>query len=142
MKALTPGLIICLVPMLLELTTCSQPSGPTDLNVALVSGSWLWISSEGGLFPRVITPPPRTIFIDTYSYFGSYSRRRNDTLVLTARYSLVNENTGILLQYADIQTYAGFQAELWDEWVSIEGDTLYLMDNGCDMYRHRFLRIH
>jgi hypothetical protein len=125
---------------LLMLEACSDPDGPTDSDLTRVSGSWLWISSEGGLFPRVITPPPGTAIIDFYSSHGNFSRRKNDTLVMTAQYLLSDDSAGMLLKYTDVQTYEGFRSDLWDRWVVIQGDTLQLLDNGCDMFRHTYVR--
>jgi hypothetical protein len=139
--SMAPALFVVLLASLLTLAACSDPDSPTDSDLTGISGSWLWISSVGGFAPQVITPPPGTRFADFYSSHGSLSRRRNDTLVMTAQFSLANESTGMLVKYSDVQTYQGFRSDMWDAWVDVQGDTLYLSDNGCDMYRHTYIRI-
>lgn len=122
------------------LAGCSDVGSAVDPAVAQLSGSWIWVRSEGGFVPRVLIPPAGTVIKDYYSPGGIFSRHRNDTIVVTARYSISERGSGPLLTFTDINSFFGYDFFAVDEWLQFEGDTLWLIDNGMDLYRHTFVR--
>jgi len=136
MSILSPILGVVLVAV----GACSDVGTPPDPNNYLIFGSWRWIRSEGGDFPRVLAPEPGTTVIDSYSLEGNYCKHRNDTLLMAARYYLAKTDYGIHVGYTDIRMYAGCQTILWEKTVRVEADTLLLFDIVADMYLHTFVR--
>ncbi len=122
------------------LAGCSDNGSAVDPAVSQLSGSWIWVRSEGGFFPRVLIPPAGTIVKDYYSPGGIFSRRRNDTIVVSARYAISERRSGLLLTFTDINSFFGYDFFAVDEWLQFKGDTLWLIDNGMDLYRHTFVR--
>lgn len=122
------------------LVGCSDNGSVVDPAVLQLSGSWIWVRSVGGFVPRVLIPPAGTIVKDYYSPGGIFSRQRNDTIVVSARYSLSERSPGLLLTFTDISSFFGYDFFGVDEWLQFEGDTLWLTDNGMDLFRHTFVR--
>ncbi len=121
---------------------CSDDGQSVDPETLSISGSWRLVYSAGGFVFRVYAPPPGTVVIDLYSVRGEFSRHRNDTLLLTARYNLIHEGPQVLLHYEKAQGYVGQgPIVIHDHWVYIEGDTLRLQDPGADLYTHTYGRI-
>jgi hypothetical protein len=136
----------------LIVTGCSDVGTEPDVNVALISGTWRWVRSTGGIGGTTITPTPGVITKDVYAIHGTFSRFRNDTLIVSARFSFSTRDGRILMKLTDIRKYLGFPVSdpsypfgvfdwLGEEWVTFEGDTLFLADNGYDLYSHMFLRL-
>ncbi len=122
------------------LVGCSDNGSAVGPGVSQLSGSWIWVRSVGGFFPRVLIPPAGTIVRDYYSPGGIFSRHRNDTIVVSARYTISERSSGLLLHFTDINLLFGYDFFGVDEWLQFEGDTLWLIDNGADLYRHTFVR--
>ncbi len=138
-KVITPFVLVSLL-FSQVLVGCSDNGSAVDPAVSQLSGSWIWVRSEGGFFPQVLVPPAGTIVKDYYSPGGIFSRHRNDTIVVSARYSLSERSTGLLLTFTDIKSFFGYEFFAVDEWLQFEGDSLWLIDNGADLYRHTFVR--
>jgi hypothetical protein len=129
-------LILTLVPL-----ACSDFGDTINSDVGRLSGSWRWISSIGGLGPHVISPQPGDTVIDSYSIHGDFSREMNHALVMTAHFSLSEENSNLMVIYTNVQYHLGYQTDLLNALVHFEGDTLRLMDYAADMYRHTYVRM-
>ena len=119
---------------------CTQGTGPSNSTVSQLSGSWRWIQSVGGIFPRVVTPPSGSVVEDSFTPDGAFSRVVNDTTVVTATYSVTDENNGPFIGYTNVQTYHGYTFEGYGEWFQVENDTLRLTENASDGFQHTYVR--
>jgi hypothetical protein len=120
---------------------CSDNGNPIDPTMVQLSGSWVWIRSEGGLFPHTITPPAGTIYIDAYTLNGLYSKFRNDTLIVSAGFSVSMQNSLPMILFNDVKNYFGYHFADFGEFVEFKSDTLLLTDYGFDLYFHTFRRV-
>jgi hypothetical protein len=119
---------------------CTQGTGPSNSTVSQLSGSWRWVQSVGGIFPRVVTPPSGTVVEDSFTPDGAFSRVVNDTTVVTATYFLTDENNGPFIRYTNVQTYHGYTFEGSGESIQVENDTLRLTENVTDGFQHTYVR--
>ncbi len=131
---------VLVVYLFIGIAACTDEGTPTDPLVSQLSGSWLWVRSEGGFAYHVIFPPAGTMYIDSYSSSMTVVRSRNDTVLSTARYQISSDKSGKIIRYSDIKSYHGYQDFLFDGWIAFEGDTLRLRDRGADLFVHTFVR--
>ncbi len=61
-------------------------------------------------------------------------------IVVSGGYSLSKRSNGLLLTFTEVNSFFGYGFFAVDEWLQFEGDTLWLIDNGMDLYRHTFVR--
>jgi len=133
--------VVCVSILLCQaLMGCSDIGSPIDQTVSQLSGSWTWVRSEGGFFPQIITPPQGTIVEDIYLIDGRFYRKRNDTLIVNAHYSISKEGYGSILTYINVNTLPGYQFDQFEQSIQIKGDTLIMSDNGADLFQHTYVR--
>lgn len=113
-----------------------------------LNGSWTWVRSEGGFFGTTETPSSlgmtRSIEIELGNTLLAYI---NDTLSDAFKYTLVPAKGlwgfDYLLRWEGVWSYRD-NAPLtgsYDQGIRLVGiDTLYLIDLGCDMYSHLYVR--
>jgi hypothetical protein len=57
-----------------------------------ILGKWQWVRSYGGVV-GIITPPPGTVIIHTYTSDGIFSVSRNDTIQIILGYSIEKQKS-------------------------------------------------
>jgi hypothetical protein len=144
--------IVLLVITLQGMIGCSDMGNDVHPNALLLTGSWIWVRSTGGFWGEVINPSPGEVIKDVYTIQGSFSRFKNDTLILSAHYCLSDGKYGTFMELSEIRKYPGYPVSdpsypfgyfdgLGQEWLSFEGGSLLLADNGMDTYFHTFVRL-
>lgn len=144
-------ILVLSVMTLLGRTGCSDMGNGVHPDLFLISGSWLWVRSTGGIGGDIITPSPGEVLKDVYTLEGAFSRFRNDTLILSARFSVFDGPFGVTLKLTDFVKHPGYRDSDptypfgWFDWLGEEiltfrGDSMLLADYGNDTYFHTFVR--
>lgn len=113
--------------------TCSEEN-PIGNNFNSYSGNWLWLKTEGGFFPRVITPEDGMTLKISFDNLNNYKIYRNDSLKVVANYKIEEvENDWDKLSYSNIITY-DYNFNTDTDFVEIHSDTLQIWDGMIDGY--------
>ncbi len=119
---------------------CEVDKSPVSSTLNPYAGTWRWVKTVGGLFPRVITPDEGTTVKINYDYNHSFRLFRNDSLKVMARYEILSaEDYGDQIKYSDIKIY-NYQFFQNFEYAQIDTDTLMTWDGMCDGFYSYFIR--
>jgi hypothetical protein len=132
-----------LFPVILSLLvfpSCGEPIGIDSPQHITIYGKWLWVATSGGITGRIITPPPGTMVIHTYTSDGFFSIVRNDTLQKFVRYSIEKQKSNYSDDSLDVIIYHDstiFKQVI--EYLSV--DTLSLSDHMIDGFGSLYIRV-
>lgn len=120
--------------------TCSE-NNPVENNFTSYSGTWLWLKTEGGLFPRVTIPEEGMTLKISFDNLNNYKIYRNDSLKVSANYEIEEvENDWDKISYSNITTY-NFNFNTDKELSIIHSDTLEIWDGMIDGYFSLYKKI-
>jgi hypothetical protein len=125
---------------LLILSCSEEPAGIDNSKRVTINGKWLWVATSGGITGRIITPPPGTMVIHTYTSDGFFSIVRNDTLQKFVRYSIEKQKSNYSDDSLDVIIYHDstiFKQVI--EYLSV--DTLSLSDHMIDGFGSLYIRV-
>ena len=96
------------------------------------NGTWLWLRTEGGLFPRVILPEAGQTLKISFDSFGFFRIIRNDSLKVIARYKIEEaENDHDKIYYYNIISN-NYEFNTVYSYSKIHLDTLGIWDGAFD----------
>ncbi len=124
-------ILIILFPILI--TDCSVDNTEEKTSNKYL-GTWVWLKTEGGIGPRIITPADGATLTVSFYPLSIFRLTHNDTLKVSANYNiLVMSNDWDKISYKNITTYNYnfFQNEGYAE---INTDTLIIWDGFIDGY--------
>ena len=125
--------IILYFLFLLLFNTCSKDN-PAGSNSTLYSGTWLWLKTVGGIFPRVITPENGMSLKVSFDNLNNYKIYRNDSLKVSANYKIEeDEYDWDKISYSNIVTY-DYNFNTDTDFAEIHSDTLQIWDGMIDGY--------
>lgn len=138
MKNNAPRFIVLLG--LLLFVTCTVNRDPLSNSYDKYEGSWRWIKTIGGFAPRVITPEEGQTVIIRYDDQLKYRLFRNDTLKVSAHYSIEKtDHYGDKFIYTHISTY-DYHFDRESEFATLHGDTIEIWDGMIDGYFSWYVR--
>ncbi len=133
-KKIFSFLIICVF------TSCSIDN-PVEYNIGKYYGTWLWLQTEGGFFPRIITPNPGTSVKISFKYLNTFQLIRNDSLKVTANYSLeINKNNWDKISYYNLKTF-DYSFDTNAVYTQIHSYSLTIWDGAFDGFFSFYKRI-
>ena len=124
----------------ISLVALSCKSNPIDSNGGQsIVGEWVWIQSSGGYAGNTIRPAANTKFVLRFTSDSSYAEIRNDTVLLTSRYSI---HLGQTIFQSDLMPVISFQNSSIPMKVifKLSNDSLHLADNHYDGYGSLYIR--
>jgi hypothetical protein len=126
-------LFLILISFVFLFISCSEKN-PVENNESKYSGTWIWLNTVGGIFPRKFTPAeggPLKISFDEQHLFRKY---RNDSLKVICNYNIEEvKNNRDKISYFNVTTYDYyFTSE--PEYVNLKNDTLEIWDGVIDGY--------
>ncbi len=138
MKAKKKYLILLLFSLLF--VTCTDDSS-TEAPFSKYQGTWLWIQTSGGLFPRVTTPPPGTTVKIIFDSYGLYHEYRNDSLKVFAKYNVSESNQSRdKISFSEVTTF-NYHFYFNAGYAMIKSDTLDIWDGNMDGYFSLYKKI-
>lgn len=134
--------IVALFLILLPLSACTDRGSPVAHEISEISGEWTWVKSTGGFFLRLITPDSSQVIKDVYRPNDSFYRFRNDSLIVSAHFTISESESMRLRTLIDIETsYAYNPAGLTEPiQATIQADTLIVGFSCCDTFQDWFVR--
>jgi hypothetical protein len=142
--------LIFLAICALIFTSCSIFGTDSHSVHSKIVGRWQWIRSEGGLFPKVITPdctgvPERHLIFKADHTYLSF---QTDSLVQKGKYTLKKEDEKTIISYKISKKYLSPDQPA-DQYVKFNqyarfktNDTLILVPSCADCSTHTYKRIH
>ncbi len=106
-------------------------------NETKLTGSWIWLSSQGGFAGHKLTPESEGV-TQKLTFFGdqTYTRTRDGNIQKQGSYDIsvieYGEKKRLAIQYDSIEFYYAVILELTD--------TLRLQENCYDCYSHIYVR--
>lgn len=131
-----PHLLLIFITTFLLLMNCTVNKNPISSDTNPYVGTWRWIKTVGGLFPRVITPGEGLTIKINYDNSYTYRVFRNDILKMISHYKIkpieyYYYDNKIL--YTNIVTY-NYHFNQDAEYARIYSDTLEIWDGMIDGY--------
>ena len=128
--------------ILLPLFACTDRGSPVAHEISEISGEWTWVKSTGGFFPRLITPDSSQVIKDVYRPNGSFYRFRNDSLIVSAHFTISESESMRLRTLIDIEASYGYNPAGLTEpiQVTVRADTLIVGFSCCDTFQDWFVR--
>ncbi len=115
------------------LVSCTEEN-LTESLFSQYNGTWLWLKTEGGLFPRVFTPENGVTIKVVFDNLNNFKIYRNDSLKVLANYKIEkSEYDRDKITYSNITTYNYHYTTVAD-YAKIYSDTLEIWDGSFDGY--------
>jgi hypothetical protein len=110
--------------------TCSDEN-PVENDFNIYNGTWLWLKTQGGLFPRVIVPE-EGVTTEIHFNNGNFKICRNDSVKVNAIYKIENYDTiWDKISYSNIMT-DNYNFKSGPDLAAIYSDTLAIWDGMID----------
>ena len=134
------NLFILIITAFLLFMNCTTDKNLVSSELNQYIGTWRWINTTGGLFPRVIVPEDGENVIIQFDSKNAFRLFRSDTLKVSAQYSLEKaEHTFDKISYSNTVTY-GYNFNRSAEYVHAHGDTLDVWDGMIDGYLSLYVK--
>lgn len=121
--------------------SCSQKISPSNAASELY-GNWQWASSSGGYAPKTITPATegynKTI---SFSNTGIYSEHQSNSTSKTGTFTIAKAKSIYTADPSFVISYDGMGQFSKKQSFQMKGDTLLLLDECYDCYKHTYIRI-
>jgi len=112
-------------------TGCSV-NNPVENNYGKYYGTWLWLKTEGGFFPRITTPDSGTTIKICFDNFNTFELVRNDSLKVTAHYNIeVKDSYWDKISYSSIKTF-DFIFDTSAVYTQVHSDSLTIWNGASD----------
>jgi hypothetical protein len=123
------------------LVGCNVDKNPISIYSGKYEGKWCWIKTEGGLFPKVMTPEEGVTIIIQYNNKNIFRIFRNDSLKVIAHYTIEKADYGRdRISYDNIVTY-DYYFNRDTEYAKIYSDTLDIWDGDLDGFFSWYIKI-
>jgi len=131
---------IILILSFFILTDCDPDKNPVAGEPSQYAGTWRWIKTVGGIFPRVITPEEGSSLKLYFSDGHTFKIFRNDSMKVVAHYKIESEDSAWdKISYSQIETY-DFHFSGDTEYAYIYSDTLQIWDGMDDGFYGFFVK--